>query len=783
MGTSNVTDHLIMKGAIHPWIPLNARSHRAIPKNEITRLAGSEFHWEATGNDPFFVVNMKKKGKPGWYKLQAQILAEENLASAESKLYIDYGEGFSEYHSLTLPKSKDDDSFSVILKFDRKPTFLRLDPLDIPGKFSINEFSLTPLSSIQACYSMMKSVSSHGHPAVGKNIARLRKKGAEGMLKNLYKDYKKTCLSKVEQNNYEAWINRHDHLSESWIENLCETMEKVEYQPLISIVMPVYNSTESFLSQAIESIQKQAYKNWELCIADDASTYANIKKILEQYKNKDARIKVTYRSNNGHISKASNSALNLATGEWITFMDHDDIMRPHALAMMVLEMNKHQQAKLIYSDEDKITEEGQRYDPHFKPDWNPELFLSLNYLNHLTAIKADLVHKVKGFRPGLEGSQDYDLLLRVLDFIEPKHIQHIPRILYHWRATVGSTAADIGEKSYTTDAGKKALADYISRNSLPATIEDGPFPTSYRVKHSLSHHQPRVSLIIPTRNGGSMLKCCIESIYQKTHYNNFEIIVVDNQSDDQETLSYLKKMDTDGKIRLLKYDHEFNYSAINNYAVSQCTSDFIGLINDDIEVIEPDWLSEMVSHAQRESVGAVGAKLLYTDGRIQHGGVITGIGGVAGHAHKYFPGDSAGYFGRAVLTQSVSAVTAACLIVQREIYNNCEGLNATNLKVAFNDVDFCLRLQKKGYRNIWTPHARLYHHESASRGTEDTPEKQSRFLSEVIYMQNSWGKQLTEDPAYNPNLTMDSEDFSLAEPPRLTATSDLLSFWKTNHEQ
>jgi glycosyltransferase involved in cell wall biosynthesis len=588
--------------------------------------------------------------------------------------------------------------------------------------------------------------------------------------------------------SYAAWVAAYDTLTPESADRIREKLKQLRRRPLISVLMPTYDTPERWLVRAIESVRRQLYENWELCIADDASKAPHVRKILARYQQKDPRIKVVYRETNGHISAASNSALALVHGEFLALLDHDDELRPHALACVALELDAHPDADLVYSDEDKIDENGHRYDHYFKPDWNPDLFLVQNYISHLGVYRTLLVREVGGFRVGYEGSQDWDLAMRVVERTAPERIRHIPKILYHWRSVPGSTAMLIGAKSYATQAAEKVITEHLIRRGIEATIS--PTKGSYwRVHYPLPDPAPRVTLIIPTRNRLNVLRPCIESLREKTTYPNFEVLIVDNDSDDPETLSYLAQLETDDAnasgrgqpdadasadagtpatripVRVLRFPGEFNYSAINNFGVQHTDAPVIGLLNNDLEVIHGDWLEEMVSHALRPEIGCVGAKLYYPTDRIQHAGVILGIGGVAAHAWQTHPRGAAGQAHRNLLQQNLSAVTAACLVIRREVYVEVGGLDES-LRVAFNDVDFCLKVRAAGYRNFWTPYAELYHHESASRGAEDTLEKRDRFRKEVEYVMAKWGDLLQHDPAYNPNLTLTINDFTLALPPR-----------------
>lgn len=567
-------------------------------------------------------------------------------------------------------------------------------------------------------------------------------------------------------NDYSEWVRRYDTLTDQDREKIKTRISQLHKTPLISVVMPVYNPPLNMLEDAIRSVQGQLYPHWELCIADDASTDAGVRKLLQYYADNDSRIKVVFRDKNGHISASSNSALKLVSGEYVALLDNDDLLREHALFWVADAIVANPDAGLIYSDEDKIDQSGRRYNPYFKPDWNPDLFLSHNMICHLGAYRADLVRKLGSFREGYEGAQDYDLALRCTERLAPHQIVHIPRVLYHWRSHPGSTAQAGSEKNYARLAGERALNDHFSRTQVSAKAALLDFG-SYRVRYATPTPAPLVSLIIPTRNSLSLIKQCIESIFAKTIYKNYEILVVDNNSDDPDTLDYFASLAEDNRIRILRDEGPFNYAALNNAAVQQARGEYLGLINNDITVISPEWLDEMISLAIQPGVGAVGARLWYPNDTLQHGGVITGLGGIAGHSHKHLKRGAPGFFYRAQLIQTLSVVTAACLVVKKSIFQEVGGLDEVNLKVAFNDVDFCLHVREAGYRNVWTPYAELYHHESATRGYNDTPEKQSRFRDEVLYIQKRWGNLLLNDPAYNPNLTLDREDFSYAWPPRI----------------
>jgi len=584
---------------------------------------------------------------------------------------------------------------------------------------------------------------------VSKSYIRFRSSGRKGVTKGINNSYKE-LIHKDEQKLYLQWIKKNEKLK--------NREEIISYNPLISIIMPSYNTDSKWLKKSIDSVLNQSYQNWELCIADDASTLVSTIELLKKYEKSDKRIKVIFRTENGHISEASNTALSLAIGEYVCFLDHDDELSSFALYEMIKTINDNRKLKLIYSDEDKIDEKGKRFNPHFKSSWNPEMFFSQNYVSHLSLIKKEIIDKTLGFRVGYEGSQDYDLLLQCLKFIKSKEIHHIAKILYHWRAIAGSTAQSSNAKSYTSDAGVKALKDYFKENNR-VSVEKGFLANTYKIVYEIIG-KPLVSIIIPTKDNYLLLQKCINSILEKTEYQNYEIIIIDNQTTALDALKYLDKLNTMTKIKVLKYNKPFNYSIINNYAVEEANGEFVAFLNNDIEVINKTWLTEMLQHAQRKEIGIVGAKLYYPDMTIQHAGVVLGIGGVAGHVHKYFDENAYGYFSRLQIIQNYSALTAACILMKKDIFLEVNGFEE-ELMVAFNDIDLSLKVLEKGYRNLWTPYAKLIHHESKSRGQEDNLEKKKRFDTERSFMQNKWQRKLLEDKCYNPHLTLEHENFSL----------------------
>lgn len=566
---------------------------------------------------------------------------------------------------------------------------------------------------------------------------------------------------------YAAWVAQFDTLSPEIREAIARDVAKLPSPPVISIVMPVFNVAAEHLERAIESVIEQIYPFWELCVADDASTAVHVRPLLERYAAEEERIRVVFRQTNGHISAASNSALALAQGDYVGFLDHDDELAPHALYAVAKELQSFPDAEILYSDEDRIDERGRRFGPHFKPDYNPELLLGQNFVTHFCVYRRSLLESTGGFRLGFEGSQDHDLLLRATARCAPDQIRHIPRVLYHWRAIPGSVALSVDEKPYAGLAGRRAVEEHVRALDPGAEVLEGPNPVVYRARFSLPQKRPLVSIIVPTRNGVGMLRRCIDSVFDKTTYRPFELIVMDNGTDEPASLEYLDGLERQQHCTVLRDTRPFNYAALNNAAAERARGEFLLLLNNDTEVITPEWLDEMVRWGVRPGIGTVGAKLLYEDGTLQHGGLVLGIGGIAGHSHKAFPGDSPGYFGRLQIAHQVGGNTGACLLVRRSVYLEHGGLDAKNLKVSYNDVDFCIRLARSGLRHIWTPFAVLSHYESKSRGSDEAPGNRGRAARERHYMRWRWRSDLEYDPAYSSNLTNGTQDFGLAWPPRV----------------
>lgn len=569
----------------------------------------------------------------------------------------------------------------------------------------------------------------------------------------LWKKYWNHFWERVEERGKRIYLNPFSMLEyNEWIKKfeIIDKYKKQKYEPLVSILIPVYNVSSELLSKCLDSILNQYYKNIEVCLVDDASTNQQTIDTLKKYEKKYNNIHVQFNKVNGHISKTTNDALNMAKGEFIALMDNDDELSPHAISEVVKALNKNSQLDFIYSDEDKLDLNGNRCEPHFKPDYSPDTLLSSNYISHLGVIRRSLMIEVGGEEIGLEGSQDYDLYLKVVE--KTNNIYHIPKVLYHWRMVEGSTSMSISNKNYAVNNGLKAIEKALIRRKIKGTVVIDE-KTPYYIVNYVYKQSPMVSIIIPTKDYAETLECCLSSIYKKTAYKNYEVIVVNNNSVENKTFAlfdeYKKKYKN---FKVLDANYEFNYSKINNEAVDKCKGKFICLLNNDTEIISENWLDVMVGYASQKHIGAVGPKLLYPDDTVQHAGVILGLGGVASHAFIGHSNNDFGMYGRLRVPYNYSGVTAACLIVSKSKYLEVGGLDE-NLRVAYNDVDFNIKLLNKGYYNVCTPQVMLYHFESKSRGYDTTPEKLKRFQEEHKFMYDHWLNLIKMDPFYNINFS------------------------------
>ena len=539
-----------------------------------------------------------------------------------------------------------------------------------------------------------------------------------------------------------------------------------EYSPLISVAVPAYRTPEKFLVQMIDSLLAQTYGNWELCIANGSPEDSAMKKVLEEYTKKDSRIRVSELTENKGIAGNTNAALEMAQGEFVGLLDHDDLLAPNALYEIVRALDEDRNLDAVYTDEDKVTTElDEHFQPHLKPDFNLDLLRSNNYICHFFVVRRSIVQKVGGFRQEFDGAQDHDFIFRCIETAEK--VGHIPEILYHWRTHKASTADNPASKMYAFDAGKRAIEAHLKRTGTEGTVSHTPDLGFFRVKYPVQG-QPLVSIIIPNKDEKETLKACIDSIREKTEYPNYEIIIVENNSTTDEIFQYYKELSQDPRIRLLRWKKEFNYSAINNYGVRHANGEYLLFLNNDVTVITPGWIRELLGVCQRPEVGAAGVKLIYPDNTIQHAGCVIGLGGIAGHMFVDMPANRTGYLHKASILQDMSAVTAACMMMKRTAFEEAGGFTE-KLSVAFNDVDLCLKVRKNHKLIVYDPYVQLYHMESKTRGAEDNKEKVRRFQEEIEYMRCQWIDILKKgDPYYNKNLSLTKWNYSLRPLPGMT---------------
>ena len=557
---------------------------------------------------------------------------------------------------------------------------------------------------------------------------------------------------------YDRWYR--EHMPSEKVLQMQRNTAFSERAPKISVIVPLYRTPLDYLEQMVESVRSQTYSNWELCLSDGSGAFSPLEDTLKKYAEEDPRIHVVRNEEPMRIAQNTNAAIQEASGDYLAFLDHDDMLTPDALFEVAKALDASPEIRIVYSDEDKMSVRRDRFfEPHFKPDLNPDLLRTVNYICHLFVVRRDLVLKTGLLRPEYDGAQDYDLILRCTE--QTDQILHIPKVLYHWRSHEDSTAENPESKRYAFEAGRRAVQDHYARLGIPARVLDGEWPGLYRTWY-LWNEKPLVSILIPNKDHRKDLERCICSIEEKSTYRNYEYIIIENNSTQKETFAYYEELRKKyANLWVVTWDGPFNYSAINNFGASFAKGEYLLLLNNDTEVISPEWMEELLGYCMRQDVGAVGARLFYEDNTIQHAGVVLGFGGVAGHCFVQQPRESTGYCHRIICAQDYSAVTAACMMVKKAAFEAAGGLTE-ELAVAFNDVDFCLKLKKAGYLVVYNPYAQLYHYESKSRGLEDTPEKRERFRREIQTMEERWPGVFTEpDPYYNPNLSLYSQDFSL----------------------
>lgn len=744
------------------------------PACNVEQLTDDEYEWRATTNDPQFTVELIDSllKKPGWYSLRIHLKTQ--LLGCNAKAYFDTGGGYNEKNVLSM-SAKDDFVLNQIFYVDDKVVKLRFDPIDKAGKFTIKDISLCKLYEIQAKKYMLDSLQKSGKY---KHIEGKKKHGYNlydrvvsndwSSINKIYHEYKKLYLPQKDV-TYSEWIVANDTISSHDRYLIKHHINNFKIRPKFSIIVPVYDTRPGFLRQAIDSVKNQLYEAWELCIVDDASSVKEINEILREYSHQDVRIKANYRTVNGGISACTNNALKMASGDWIVLMDHDDILPEHALYMVAEAINKHPDVAILYSDEDRIDENSRRFKPYFKSSFNYDLFLGQNMINHLGVYRADLVHRAGGFREGFDGSQDWDFALRVIDIASNPKIHHIPFILYHWR----STSEQFSTKSIirAKNASKRAVNEHFRRTGQAAEATPLQMSSFLRIKRELPFDRPLVSIIIPTKNNASILKTCIDGLLNRTSYKPMEIVIVDNGSDEQDVAPLYEKLRSNRFVKIVQAPGSFNFSMLVNRGASESSGEILVSLNNDLNVINSDWLDEMVSQVLRPDVGAVGAKLYHENDTIQHAGVILGVhheaGYIADYSHRGVPRSSLGYFCRLILTNEVSCVTAACLATRRQVFDELGGFDENNLTVFFNDIHFCLQARQADYKIIWTPHAELYHSKKISKGNPFSNLAQySSKKAEQAHMRKLWGGILDDDPFYNPNLSLHNTEFHISHKPR-----------------
>jgi len=567
-----------------------------------------------------------------------------------------------------------------------------------------------------------------------------------------------------EADPYGQWNESFAKFDDELRRRLTQRIDLLTYRPTLSIVMSSYNTDHGFLRAAIDSVLAQVYPDFELVIADDCSPDPQVRAIVQEYARRDPRVRLVERETNGGISAATNSAIDAATGEWLVFMDHDDTLVEWALLHVALTLNDRPGAQLLYSDEDKLADGERLHSPYFKTDFDPLLLLGQNYVCHLTTVRRDLVARLGGLRSEFDGSQDWDLVLRVSEVVAREDVVHIPLVLYHWRSHEGSTSQTSAAKPWALDAGRRAVAAALVRRGVDAEVADVGGTGFAEVRFALATPAPVVSILIPTRDG-TYIERCVDSVLARTEYPDFEVVIIDNGSVAASTRQLFERLGD--RVRVLRDDRPFNYSALHNAAVPQTRGEVIVMLNDDTEVLEGHWLTAMVAQLSQSGVGAVGARLIYPDGRVQHAGVVLGPNALAGHVGQFQSRHDRGYFGRMALASEFQACTAACLAIRRSTWDAVGGFDE-DLRVAFNDIDFCLRVREAGEQVTYTPRAELVHYESATRGDDQTGEAYVRFMGEVLWMRDRWGLQILHDPYYNPNLARGHRLFELAYPPRVS---------------
>jgi GT2 family glycosyltransferase len=687
-----------------------------------------------------------------------------------TKLYFDLGQGYQEATALSGEPGAGKNHF-LLAPSDALRT-IRLDPVDVQGVFDINELTLAPVEDAVALRDLVASSTMDAREAFYRSRAVSRLLDglggeSEGPLVelNLSREFSSFLVANPQANDYARWLDRYERPFAADYARMAEMAAAFERKPSFSFVVPIYNTPVGLLADCLTSLLDQNYPYFNICVADDNSSDSRAADYVEALAARDPRVRFVRRQTNGHISEASNSALDLADGDYIVLVDHDDIVPDYCLFVLAAAINRQPNAKVLFSDEDKLDEFGERCSPYFKSDLNSFLLFGQNMVSHLGVYETALVREVGGFRKGFEGSQDWDLALRCIEAAGADAVVLIPHVLYHWRMIAGSTAVAIDEKSYAADAGTAAVQDHFRRTGLPLAAEPGVVPGLSRVETPVVP-DTLVSILIPTRDGLDLLRPCIDSV-RRCSTGRFEIVVLDNGSERQETHDYFELLHREGWAEVVAWPEPFNFSAINNFGVQHCAGEIVCFLNNDTEVVSEAWLDRARGLLAISEVGAVGARLLYPDGALQHMGVVLGMGahGVAGTPHGGLDGRDPGYFNKARLLAEFSAVTAACLFVRRSDFLAVGGFEP-GLAVAYNDIDLCLKLRRLKLKVLCDPEITLIHKESRTRGYDTTSERAKRLQREADTMLSRWKDELENDPYFSPNLSLMSASFDLAWPPR-----------------
>ena len=732
----------------------------ALRSENLHPVQGSEpGMWEdQTGNAQFIICG---PFAIGWKRLKLKM---RRNCPVDAYFYLDYGNGFNNSDCITVHSSDGNLDLDRYIYFKEPVKLIRFDPIKQPGNFQLLELSIQSISRPRM---LMRSLSNKlVDISARRRLVPAIKHGAKLLLHGNTREFKQKFVEAISkrgtgiiigadvsaQRRYDTWRHRRQLTNEKRSE-IRDEIKAFDNPPLLSILMPVYNVPENYLQLAIESVRSQLYPHWELCLADDCSTAPHIRPYLEQISRLDQRIKVVFRTANGNISAATNSALELATGEYVVLMDNDDEIAEHALYLVAKEIINNRFIDMIYSDEDKIDLQGNHVEPFFKPDWSPEYMLSCMYTCHLGVYRASLVRQVGGFRSEYDTAQDYDLVLRITR--QTKNIKHIADVLYHWRMLPSSTATGSSAKPQAHEAGRRALENLLSTQNIQGKVEQGVVAGLHRVRFSILD-QPRISIIIPStcrRMRGekvAIVERCINSILEKSSYGNYEIIVIDRMQMPADMFETFTKLG----VKRITYDEAFNWSRVNNLGARHSDAEHLLFLNDDTEILTADWLESMLEYSQRPEVGAVGAKLLFPNGKVQHAGV-TVLKGLPGHAFYEFDGNQDGYFFSLTTARNYIAVTGACLMTRKDVFHSVGGFDEF-YPLNYNDVDYCLKVYHSGRRIVYTPYARLLHHESVTRTRKLETLETNEF-------KRRWYERLSHDPYYNPNLTQDANDFSVGD--------------------